>query len=499
MAVGSSKASIYALKREVTPGTYVPPTTGTDFVPVRPGNELVFEPEILESDELQNDIGATQGAIGKQIASGSFPAYLRHSGVEGQEPELGVMWESAFGSKAVATTEYNTVSGSTTTVIKVDTGEGVNFQAGQALLIKDSTNGYSIRNVKSVSGDDLTLNFALSVAPGVGVNLSKAITYLPTSSGHPTFSPTSYLGNGYAKEAVAGATTTEISITADANGYGEVSFSFQGTKYFYNAIVITATNKFLDVTDDGGTIAVSVPEMSYATPIDLAAAIQTALEAASLEIYTVTYSSVTGKFTIASGSTLLSLLWNTGTNAANSIGATLGFSVAANDTGAVTYTSDNEQSYAALYTPSYDVGSKIVIKAADLFIGNQTDNVCICAQTVSITVSKTTEEVPCVCEESGILEYIATARTATMSVTAVLKKHEVTLLDALLKNTGISAMFNAGPKTGGNYIPGQCFNAYFRNCTVVARKPVGDSFLQVELELSGFVNSTSKDLYVNFI
>jgi len=500
MATGLTRASVFAIKEEITAGDYLPPASGTDFVPLRPGNEISFEPELLESDELLNDIGATKSQIGKEAVSGSHVAYLRHSGVEGQEPQLGIMYESVMGSKSIASTEYDTVSSSTTTLLKVNTGEGATFEVGEALLIKDASNGFSIRNIKSISGDDLTLNFALSSAPLAGVNLGKAILYKPEAQGHPTFSTTKYLGNGFAIEASAGNTATELSITAEANGFGEVNFAFEGTKYLYNAVTITSSNKFLDFTDDAGTFAASVPEQIYNTPIDLAAALQDAMNGVSTETYTVVYSSSTGKFTIAtSTSSALSLLWNTGTNAANTIGSKIGFSVAADDSAALTYTSDNAQSYAAPYTPSYDSADKIVIKGAELFIGNQGDNLCICAQSVSLTVTKEVEDVDCICEETGVLEKIPTSRVAEMQITAVLKQHDVALLDALLKNSGISAMLNAGPKVGGNWSAGKCFNTYLRNCTVSAFTTTGDSFLQVDITLKGFVTTASKDIYLNFI
>jgi hypothetical protein len=109
------------------------------------------------------------------------------------------------------------------------------------------------------------------------------------------------------------------------------------------------------------------------------------------------------------------------------------------------------------------------------------------------------EDVDCICEESGILEKIPTARSVEMTVTAALKKHDVALLDALLKNSGISAMMNAGPKTGGNWIPGKCFNAYVQNCTVSSYVTSGDSFLQANLTLKGFVSNSGKDLFLNFV
>lgn len=498
MAVGLSRASIFAIREETTAGTYLAPSAGAQFVPLRKKNEIGFEPELLTSDELLNDIGATKGLIGKEAVKGSHSAYLRHSGVEGQEPQIGILYESIMGSKYVASVEYATIAGCTTTVLKLGAGIGANFQVGQPLLIKDSTNGYSIRNIASISGDDLTLNFKLTTAPGATVSLGKAVQYIPAAQGHPTFSTTKYLGNGHAIEASAGNTVTELSIKTDAATYGEVDFSFEGTKYFYNAVTIGASNKYLDVTDDGGTIAVSIPEKTYATPIDVATALELALNDASAETYTVTYDSTAGKFTIASGSTVLSLLNSTGENVANSIAATLGFT-ATDKTGAVTYTSDNELAYTAALTPSYDSGDIIVVKGAELFVGGQSSNVSLSAQTVAIKVSKKVEDVDAIDEESGIKEKIPTSREAEMTVTSVLKKHDAALLDALLKGTGISAMLNCGPKVSGNWVAGKCFNAYFKNCTVSAFKTSGESFIQVELTLKGYVTTSTKDIYLGFV
>lgn len=498
MAVGLNRASSFALTREITPGEYVAPTLGNQFVPLRPGNELSYEPEALDSDELLNDIGAAKSFVGKESVSGTHAAYLRHSGVEGQEPQLGILFESILGTKHVAVAEYATIVGSTTKILKVGSGIGANFVEGQAVLVKSGV-GYEIRNIDSINGDDLILNFALKNAPGTGINLGKVITYIPAAQGHPTFSTTKYVGGGFAKEVSAGDTVTELSITADANGFAEVEFSFEGTRYYFNPIIITATSKFLDVTDDSGAVAIQIAEGIYKTPVELADALHAAANAASTEDYTITYSNADGKFKIASTSTVLTLNWNTGPNAANSIGTKIGFLVAADDSGFLTYTSDNAQTYNAPVTPVYDTADAIIIKNAELFVGNVDDNSCICAQTVKITASKTVEDVDCICEETGVLEKIPTAREVTAEIASVLKKYDASLLDALLKNSGISAMLNCGPKAGGNWVPGKCFNTYFQKCTVNSYKTQGDSFVQAGFTLKGYVTSTEKDIFINFV
>lgn len=499
MTVGLNRASLFGIKKETVAGEYAEPTTGADVLALRPGNEIAYEPEPLDNDELLNDIGAAKSAVGKEKVSGKHPAYLRHSGVEGQEPQLGPLYESIMGSKYIVAVEQVTIASSTVSIIKVGVGNGANFRVGQALLIKDGVNGYSIRNVKEINGDNLTLNFNLNTAPGTGIELGKAVLYIPAAQGHPAFSTTKWLGNGFGKECSAGNTVTDFSVKAAANGYGEVEFSYEGTQYLYNPVKIDSTNKFLDLTDDTGTIAATVPEKVYKTPIELADALNASLNALSTEDYTVTYDSKTGKFTIASTSTVLSLLFDSGANAANSIGETLGFDVSADDTGSQSYTSDTAQDYACSITPTFDGGDLIVLKGAQIMVGDPTDNVSLSVQEASLSVKKEVEDVDDMCTESGILEKIPVGRVAEMSVTMTLKKHDASLLDALLKNKGIGAMLNAGPKVGGNYVAGKCFNLYLQSCTVSKYTTTGDSFIQVELGLKGFVTTTTKDVFLNFI
>jgi hypothetical protein len=497
MSVGLQRASIFALKKETNAGDYLPPSSGSEFVPLRPGNTLNFTAEQLDSDELLNDIGAAKSFVGKESSEGSHSAYLRHSGIEGQEPQLGVMFESVMGTKTVNSTQYTSASGSDSEKVVVTTGS--NFYPGQALLIKEGS-GYVIRNIKEVDGNDLMLNFNVQNPPASGIGLGKAITYIPAPQGHPTFSATKYLGNGHAIEATSGNTVSELSLTADANGFGEVEFSYAGTKYFFNPMIVDSTNNYLDFVDDAGTHSVFVAEKVYKTPIEIVDAIKSAMEAVSSEEFIVRYDKGNGTFTFATNtSTVFSLLWNTGTNAANTIGELLGFDTAADDTGLTVYVSDDELNLEPGITPVYDSADAIIIKGAELFIGSFDDDLCVCAQTVSLTISKETQDVDCICEETGVKEKIAVARSVEMSVTAVLNKHDATLLDALLKNSGISAMLNAGPKTGGNWVPGKCFNVYLQNCTVSSYTTTGDSFIQAEITLRGFVTSSSKDVYLNFV
>jgi hypothetical protein len=106
--------------------------------------------------------------------------------------------------------------------------------------------------------------------------------------------------------------------------------------------VIGSTNNSIDFLEValGTEFNATITSGSY-TPDELATEIKTQLEAVGAETYTVTYSAVTGKWTIATAGSFLSLLWDTGTNEATTIGNTLGFSTASDSTGSTSYLGGN--------------------------------------------------------------------------------------------------------------------------------------------------------------
>lgn len=109
------------------------------------------------------------------------------------------------------------------------------------------------------------------------------------------------------------------------------------TKGFWR---IDSTNNKLDFKDAiaGGEKTATIASGDYTTPTLMAAAIDTALEAAGAHDYTVTFSSTTGVWTIASNNSEFELLWSSGTNTATTIGAEIGFDITTDYTGAASYT-----------------------------------------------------------------------------------------------------------------------------------------------------------------
>ena len=103
--------------------------------------------------------------------------------------------------------------------------------------------------------------------------------------------------------------------------------------------VVDATNNKIDLKEGAGEPLVATVASGSYTAATLCAAIKAALEVPGALTFTVTFSTTTLKFTIAADGEF-SLLWNTGANKLVDISTMCGFSDAADDTGAATYTAD---------------------------------------------------------------------------------------------------------------------------------------------------------------
>lgn len=504
MGAEQTKKTVMALVKEVTEGTPVLPTAGTQYIALQEGFELEPSFEELENAELSGSIGASKSILGFESPTASLNHYLRHSGIEGQEPNYGLLLEGAFGTVVAAGVERDVVSataGDATNpaTVTVDAGEGVEYERGKALLIKDAVNGFNIRNVKSVAGDVLTLNFNLANAPAANVNLGRAILYKPGES-HPSLSIWNFRGNGTALELISGAKITEMSIEVSAGELINGSFSLDGISYRFNPITVDATNNKFDGIDDGGAFTATIASATYKDPEEAATAIETAINAAASDVWTVTYDNVTGKFTIASDGVLTTLAWDGGANTATSIGLTIGFLVAADDTGSNSYVGDNALDFSQLQTPAFDDSDPLAAKANEVFLGDFADNVCFPVSTLTATISNEKTDVLDVCAESGKSGTIITGREVTVEMTATLERFDVEKFHRFHTNQETEFAFNFGTKSGGNWVPGKTGNMYMPAGTISSFKLAdNDGLVTVEITIKAFVKSGLGEFYLNLL
>jgi hypothetical protein len=504
MTAINSRARVVAIKAESTEGTAAAPAAATDYVAVQDDFDLTPAFDVLENAELRSSIGKAKPIIGAENPTASLSHYLRHSGVEGQSPNYAPLLLAFFGATVVASTQYPTASSSTTTVVKVGSGNGAHFERGQGLLVKDGVNGYSIRALDSVSGDDLALGFKLPAAPASGVSLGKCCLFKPADSGHNSLSVWDYLGNGGAIQLVTGCRVTEFSVDVKAGDLVNGSYSLEGLTFYFNPVIIDAAHKYLDFEDDDGTVAGVVQPGTYKDPHDLAAAIQTAMQAAaSGQTYTVTYSNTAGTFTIKGTGTLLTLKWNTGTNTANSIATKIGFSTAADSsgTGATTGYTGTALSYASPYTPSVDAADPIAAKGNELMIGDQADYLSFEASDLKISGTCARKVIEAITAESGRKGSVIGQREWKVTATALLNKNDVDKFKRFRTGQDTKLQWSFGTKTGGNWVAGKCGYVYFPAGTITSWKVNDDDGLAtLELEFAPFVDSQGRgEGYLGFV
>ena len=502
MSISTTKSTVIATMKEVTEGTLILPSAGTDFIPPTGYPELSPNIELLDNNELRGSIGKAKGISGIETPMASFGLYLKASGVEGQSPNYGELLEGVFGATTVQSTARTTAAASTTSVVKLAAG-GSDYARGKAMLNKDSV--YSIRPVHSVSTNDVTLGFNLTSAPPISVTCGKFVNFSPANSGHPSVSVIRYSGNEHSVDAIAGGKVTKFDLKADAGSLIESTVELTGTKYFFDLIEITSSTEVIDFLDDATTRAASVTVKAYKTPHELASALASAMNAlGSSNTFSVSYNdngANAGKFTIASSGTTLTLKWNTGTNTASSIASKIGFSTAADSSAALTYTSATVQSWVAPYTVSFDAADPLVAKNNEVFLGDSTDNVNFCASSLSITFENENSAVKCIGAEGGIDSNFFSGRTATITVTGRLDKHDADLINRFLNNSDTRFMYNAGEKSGGNWVAGKCVSVYVPTCSVTSYKMTDlDGIVGVEIELKSFVDSSGNgEVYLNFL
>ena len=504
MAFIGLKSSVMGVMVETTEGVYVPPATENDYVALQPDAAIVPETETLENVELTGTNAMSKPIQGLEAPTATYSSYLKASGTEGVAPESGKVLKAMFGGEKVASVEYDLVVGSTTSVLNVDVGEGVNFIVGQSVLIKDGANGFRIRTIREINTDALTLDFHLPAAPAAGVLLGKAVTYFPADSGHDTLSLSYYAGNGGAISAMTGSRPTGYSITADAGQLINGNFTFEGIKFLFNPIKITATSKYLDFIDDGGTHVAVIEEKAFKDPEELSEALTISMNSVqSAHVHLGEYigkGTDAGKFKISTtDSTILSLPFSGGTNAANTVGPKLGYAVA-DLTLATEYLADNLQTWNAPHTPVYDGQDPIAAKYQEIMISDDgTDIECINPSTVGINPANTVADINSICSESGVLASLIVSREGTITYTAILPQHRVEDFARYRKNQTVRFQYSFGTKEGGNWISGKC-GVWHTPSGVISSITIEneDDIARLSMEITPFSDGGKGELFLNF-
>lgn len=496
-----TRNTVVAIKKEVTQNTLVPPSATTDFIPILDDLSVTPAFDTIESAEMQASIGKTKSIKGFENPTANISLYWKGSSVEGQAANWDELLEALLGAKSTATTEYDTVAGSTASILNLGAGEAATFEKGEAVMVKDSslTNGYQIRNILSIDTmlDKLTLSQNLPAAPQIGSNLGKALLYKAANSGHPSLSIWDYRANGGILQVMGGSRPVSLSASITAGDAIQAQFALEGVEYYYDPIIVGATSKYIDF-NDGGVKAVSVAEKAYKDPYELAEAIQAAMDAASTDTITCTYDDATQKFTIATNGATLTLLSNTGVNIANAIWTKIGFSVAADHSAALSYPSDTAVSFAASYVPAFDATDINVAKNNQVLIGTATEISCFRASAMTLNIGNTHKKVDDICATSGRSSSLFTGRDVSVDVTFYPTTGQAEEFKRFRNNDEVMFTFNFGRKSGGNWVPGTAWNIHFPTAVISNLEITDeDSLVACNMTLTAFVKDGNPEIYIN--
>lgn len=503
MSIGLRNSAL-AIVPETTEGTAVAPSAATQFTALQTNFSMAPATNVLESEELRQSIGKAKPILGSEAPSVSFSHYLRHSGTEGTAPDYNDLLKAFFGTETVNGTQRTTDSGSTTTVINVGAGTGSDFVRGSGMLIKDPTNGRRIRAVYSRSTDAITLGFQVPTAPASGLGLGKCVYYSPANSGHQALSVWNYMGNGGATKLASGVRITGFSFDATAGELINAEFSGQGLSFYFNPILITSATRYLDWTDDTGTFAAAIDARAYKDPHEVAEALQSAMRAANTaKNAVVTYSNTTGKFTIYTTGTVLTLKFSTGTNTANTIATKIGFTVA-DESGTVAttgYTSDSAMDYSAPYTGTLDDAEAIAARNHEVMIGDATDYACINATSVQFSAELQRAINMSLCAETGVSGSIIVGRSATLTVSTLLNQYDAEFFKRYRAGTATRFQYSFGVKSGNQWVEGKCGYLFLPTLTVTSWDVTDqDGQAMLELELTPYVDSSGNgEMYLGFL
>lgn len=507
----STRKSVQAIVEETTAGTPLDPSAGTQVLPLQEGFDMTPNFETIDNVELSPSVDTKAPILGLESPESTIGHYFRHSGVEATAPNYDILIKAALGSKVAAPTEKTTTTGSTSgdlnarAVIKLGSG-GSDYERGDAILLKDSSAGYAIRNVYSVSGNDLTLQFNLSqAAPSSGVACGRNLLY-KSNDELPALTHWIYRANGTASEAMTGSRVASMAITANVGEALNMEFSLNGTGYYFDPVRVDSDDRYLDFNLGAGALAATVNAKLYKSPHELASSLKTAMEATgatgSFIVDYKDYGAASGKYFIAHSGGVLNLLWNSGTNTANSIGDAIGFSLAANDTGATGYFSDTAMSWAAPYSNTADSNvNPLIVKNNEVLFGTFERTICTEVQEMTVNVENTLQDVRDICSESGVGEKLLAQRTVTVELLMTLKKHDAKTFEQFRLGDTVSFAYNGGTKSGGNWVAGKCVNVSLIEARITEFAVTDtDDVVTLSVTLQGVANSSGEGIiFVNLL
>jgi len=221
MAYVTRKSAVIYVTEEVTEGTAVDPTLGSQAVGVLEDNfELNPEKELVERNNLTSSIAQTIPRTGIKTSSVTLGVEGASSDTEGSEPDYGLLMQSALGATRSSSAAVTSGTGHTTTTVNIDDTDISEFSVGDIVVIKES-GAYHTSPIAAVDATPGSANITLLVAGGASfsdaVEIAKFTTYYGESSGHKSLTVTKFLEDAIKTQA-AGCKVSSLSLEGFETG-----------------------------------------------------------------------------------------------------------------------------------------------------------------------------------------------------------------------------------------------------------------------------------------
>ncbi len=143
--------------------------------------DFTLEPDRAEiaRDVKRNTFSELETIMGEETVSGDITVELHGSGTPGTAPEADPLYHCAMGEKR-ASSASETITGSSTTSIKLGSADGVNHRIGEAIMLDPTVAGsgaYEVSFITNIVGDVLTVYPAFSLAPPTGRAIGAGVHY----------------------------------------------------------------------------------------------------------------------------------------------------------------------------------------------------------------------------------------------------------------------------------------------------------------------------------
>ena len=216
------------IKKESTEGTYAAPSSGSDAIQCMDGLEVKPSRELLERQVLGTGLAKISPRTGLKSVSGIIPVYMRAGSTATTAPETDVMLESLMGSKRNSTS-ITSGTGHTTSVINVSST--TNLHIGDIVVIKQAGNYHASPISALTTNTSVTLLVPADSAPADNVVIEAFTTYVPVTTGHPSYSVSKYVESAILEQAT-GCKTTSLSLDSFETGkLASFKFGFEGLNF----------------------------------------------------------------------------------------------------------------------------------------------------------------------------------------------------------------------------------------------------------------------------